>query len=440
MNPRERILAIALLGVVILLGGGFVLLKTLIEPIRDKDGGITLMRQEIEKKRGEIQKIQAEKAKLERWRQMSLPADVDLAQREYEKYLSDLVRQSKFAAGVSRVIPPQQIDTRSGLVPGKKEPVFVKLSYTVETQGDLLSLSSFLERFYRTGLLHQIKNISLQRPLTGGAGQRPDSLTIKLMIEALVMQGADARVYLTPVDQRLLVMEALNGMRRGPAGLALLPAVAGPGGPQGPRKLADNTRQYASIAGKNIFFGPPPPPPTVEKAPPPPVDKTDVTQFVFVTDITHDASKSEAFLFDHYSKSPKTRLRASPGFDTFRIRDAQGETVLQGKVVRLAERDVIFLANGKHYAWHVGQNLKECLVKPLKDEELKELGIKVPGKSPEPASKTPEATDPTEPAEKTPEPATKPSKRPAKTPEPASKTPEPANKAPEPLDAPPEGK
>ncbi|MBL8794196.1 MAG: hypothetical protein JNM56_09840 [Planctomycetia bacterium] len=409
MNPRERTLAIALLGVVVVLGGGFLLLKMLIEPIRDKDGGITLMRQEIEKKRDEIRKIQAEKAKLERWKQMSLPADVDLAQREYEKYLSDLVRQSKFAAGVSRVIPPQQIDTRSGLVPGKKEPVYIKLTYTVETHGDLLSLSSFLERFYRTGLLHQIKNIALQRPLTGGTGQRADGLDIKLVVEALVLQGADPRAYLAPVDQRLLVMDALNGMRRGPVGLSLVPAVAGPGGPLGGRKLAETSRQYASIAGKNIFYGPPPPPVVVEKAPPPPTDKTDVTQYVVVTDITHEANKVEAFYLNHYSGGPKTRMRASPGFDTFRIRDAQGETVVQGKVLRLADRDVIFLANGKHYAWHVGQTLKECLAKPLKDEELKELGIKPVSKSPEP---------------------------PDKKPEPEPKSPDPANKKPEPADTP----
>jgi hypothetical protein len=81
------------------------------------------------------------------------------------------------------------------------------------------------------------------------------------------------------------------------------------------------------------------------------------------------------------------RLLVSAGFDTFRIRDAQGDTLVSGKVVKIEDRDVIFLAREKYYSLHVGHNLKQALATPLGEEELQKLGIKTKSpseKKPEP--------------------------------------------------------
>jgi hypothetical protein len=373
MNTRERMLVMIILAAIIMGGGVLFILEGLVKPIRARNASIALLKQEVDKKRSEVQLIQAELPKLARWRQTSLPADSDLARREYEKFLTDLLRRSKFAPGASSVTP-KPADTRSSpTLPGKKEPIYTKLSFNVLTHGELSSLVTFLERFYRTGLLHQIKSFSIQRPFTTGASQRPNELDINLTIEALVLAGAENRPYLTPVDEQLLVLDAVASLRRGPGGLTLAAAATGPAGPLGARQLNSPPRQYASILGKNIFFGRPPAP-TLDKSP---VDNTDVTQFVYLTDITHSDKRTEAFLIDRYNDH-RTRLRASTGFNTFLISDAQGHPLLKGQVIRIDDRDVIFKANDKHYALHVGASVKEALAKPLKDEELKNLGI-LPG-------------------------------------------------------------
>jgi hypothetical protein len=389
MSPREqRILLVILLGIAVVLGGGVGGLKFFWQPIRERDGSITVLQQEIDKKRLEVAKLQAERVKLDRWRQMSLPADVDLASREYEKFLSDLLRQSKFAPGAFTIESKKGAKSPATL-PGKKEPIYTKLGFTVTTRGDLASLVAFLERFYRTGLLHQIKDVSIQRPRTASQGQRPGDLDITLGVEALVLKEAENRPYLAPIDQRIVALDALTAMRRGPTGLALAAVQAGPAGPLGPRALAEG-RDYRSILGKNIFFGPPPErpklvlPPKEEKV----VDKTDVREFVHLTDITQGPTKVEAFLWDRYN-SRRTRLQVAAGFDTFRIRNSAGDTLVSGKVVKIADRDVIFITNDKYYALHVGESIKEAMAQPLKDDRIKEFNLK-PLKGSTPSEPPPE--------------------------------------------------
>jgi hypothetical protein len=124
----------------------------------------------------------------------------------------------------------------------------------------------------------------------------------------------------------------------------------------------------------------------VKITPPPKDDKdrTDVTPFVHLTDITLGPSKAEAFLWDRYN-SRRTRLQVSAGFDTFRVRNGAGDTLVSGKVVKIVDRDVIFLANDKYYAIHVGESLKEALAAPLKDAQIKEFDLKpLKGGKPEP--------------------------------------------------------
>src|SRR5579871_6139497 len=98
MNTRDqRVLVVILLGVIGTAVAGFGGLKFFWEPIKDRENSINVLQQALDKKRQEVNKIMAEKKKLETWKQMSLPSDVDLASREYERFLSDLLRHSKFA-------------------------------------------------------------------------------------------------------------------------------------------------------------------------------------------------------------------------------------------------------------------------------------------------------------------------------------------------------
>ena len=86
-------------------------------------------------------------------------------------------------------------------------------------------------------------------------------------------------------------------------------------------------------------------------------------------------AKAEAFLNTKFNKDSKTRLRASAGFDSFRIRNSKDQILAQGKVVRIDKRDLIFRSGDKYYSIHVGDNLEEALKRPLNPSQLKELGL-----------------------------------------------------------------
>jgi hypothetical protein len=384
MNLRERILAMAVLSVVILVGVFFLLRQFVLAGLDERDNNIAALKMAIGNKQRDlatkqnwIQQKLKEKPRLASWRQLSLPVNAELSKRDHQKYLSELMRryenhlsemmdESGFTPGAR--ITARVTDTKGKAAPAGKAPPYTPVTVIIEdAHADLAGLVKMLERFYRTSLLHQIKNISIQRPLTARPQQKPGELDIKLTVEALIVTGAEDRAQLMPeVDRRLVALDALATWRGGPGSLALVPWAAGPTGPLGPRVLAEPQRQYASIAAKNIFFGRAPAAERVTG------NEFDSLQNVYLTTITRNDRRTEAFLYVRFSNR-RVRLRASAGFDTFRIQDGQGETLLHGKVIRIDDRDVLFKVDDAYYSIHVGQSLKEAMERPLKEGTIKEL-------------------------------------------------------------------
>jgi hypothetical protein len=382
MSVRERMLAMVVLGFIVLAGAVLMIQQFIWRPLRSRDDRISAVKSEIDEKRTKIAQIEAQKPKFEVWRRLSLPADLNFARLEYEKYLRELLRQSGFerqTGNVERTSPtviPKPADTKTGpTLPGKKEPIYTRLTFSVVAHGELADLVDFLERFYRTPLLHEIKKLDIHRPLTPSVGagpqQRTNDLDVDMTIEVLVLSGADKRNQLLPaVDWKLAAVDVVTDLCNGPTGLMVIPWAVGPTGPLGPGILASSSRQYGSIAAKDIFFGPKEVQQDTEQV----LDKIETTENVYLTDITHTGNKVEAFFYVQYDNS-KTRLRPTTGFDSFRIRNGKGVTLAQGKVVRIDERDLIFRSGEKYYSIHVGQNLQEALKHPLDASQLKELGL-----------------------------------------------------------------
>jgi hypothetical protein len=389
MNTRERILAMIVLGIVIVLGLGFLFKEFVYAALDDRKSNIERLRSSVAAKQTELLTKEAwmaqtlkDKPRLAYWRQLSLPLDTDMSKRDhqkflselmrrYENYLSDLLKESGFSA---YRISSKATENKGRALAGAKATFFTPVTVTVDGgHADLRSVVKMMERFYRTSLLHQIKNVQLQRPQTARQGQRPNELDVKLTIEAIVVTGAEDRMTLLPqVDRRLVLQNMAVAFQGGPSGLVLVPWFAGLTGPLGPRVLADPSRQYASIAGKDIFFGRAATPATARSANP-----FDSLQHVFLTDITHSPKGAEAFLYVRFSNGV-IRLRASAGFDRFRIRDSEGDVMLSGKVTRINDRDLVFSADERHYLIHVGQSVKEAMEKPLKEEQVKALEKSTP--------------------------------------------------------------
>jgi hypothetical protein len=307
------------------------------------------------------------------WPKISLPAaarpgvvaqdtaHADLARREYEEELSKLLRQSGFDAG-SFTIVPKPPDSKSGPTLANKKPIYTRLEFAVQLKGDLASLVDWMERFYKLRLLHQIRNLSIQRPVDSARNANTGDLDINMTIEALVLDTAEVRKTLVPDKP------------------PELPPLLTPG------------RQYASIAGKNVFFGPPPAAPKS--------DAIDATPYVKFESTTSSEGGLAATLWDavhnhdyeirprsvggyrvevyYYINNRKRSLRS--GGDALELRNEDGDVEHRWQIVRVEDRELILREKDKYYSLHIGEALAD--MKELSKGQLSALGIKA-----EPAAK-----------------------------------------------------
>lgn len=380
MTTRERRLSYALLALVLVGGITFVGYQMIWAPLKDRKADIARVTGEIEDRQLRIARIEKRRADLEKWSKLSLPADAvapgqatavpvkpgtveparaDLARREYEVELSKTLKAAGFEPGSFTIIPKPP-DNKTTPTFANKKPIYTRLLFTVEAKGDLASFVNWLGRFYKLKLLHQIRNLTIQKPM--GGDPRALELVINMTIEALVLDSAEKRKTLQAEKP-----------------------------PETPSLLTRSDDQYAMIAGKNLFFGPAvrereggdrPQRPTVDTA-----------QFVRLDGISSTANGLEATLWDEYHNrdykiTPKTvggyriessfklgnRSRPDSVGSTFELKDGEGKTELWWEVVRVFPREIIFRDDEAYYALRLGHTLAD--MKALSREDLALRGIK----------------------------------------------------------------
>ncbi len=406
MTQRERRMAIFLVGLA-LVGGLFLAYQLILRPLGEYDTTIANLEGEVENAQKEEAKVLKDKAQLEVWRLMSLPmdpgrsGDTRLARNEYYAYLNNLISKHRFA---EPNITPMESARAASTQQGKK-PIFIPVDFNLRAKVTLINLVQMLEEFQRTPLMHKIKNLTIDRPENSPAARRRggDALAVQMTIEALVVSGAERRPSnLLGVDHRLLALDALTVLRRGPAAIALVPSVVSPTGPLGARILEKLeqaaqargrkapkdedvvARSYRDIARKNIFQGAP----TTEKVQSFATgEEIEVTRYTFLTDITLSDWRSEAWIFMR-TNNRKTRLRVSSGFNSFLIKDDRDDVLVSGKVVKIDSRDIYFQTGESFYGIHIGQNFAEAMRRRLPQSEARSLGLIVSEGNSESSGKT----------------------------------------------------
>lgn len=379
MTRRERTLAFLLLPPLLLVGGGFLVHQLWYEPLRARDRRVEDLQREIDEKLAAVRKAQEKKKELDRYALLSLPRDVELARREYEEQLSKMVRASGFDAQ-SISITSKKPDTRTSPVLIKGQPpIYTRLEYVVQAKGELLSLVEFMEKFYDLPLLHQIRNLKVQRPSGGDRGRPTYELDYTLTIEALVLDRAENRKTLLSENP-----------------------------PDPPHLLASEERKYSSIAGRDVFFGPPPPAPVEareQKKPP----SADFAQFVKFDGYTESDRGPVISLFDAFNNNEQTisprldgegykvevkytlngRKRTLRSGKTIDVIDDTGELQHRWLVLKTTEREVFLQDEDSYYVVRLGQWLSEMT--RLTTEEAAGFGL-IPAKEKEPEA--PEAGKP----------------------------------------------
>jgi hypothetical protein len=362
MTQRERslFLVVVAVGVFVLLFGGFVGAQRLLDGLDEKDQQIDGLQREVSEKETKLLAFSLAQRKLDRWKAISLPPDLETARSRYRAFLQELCRRNHLQLRQIR---------ESGLVQttgaSKAATSFTSLTYQVQAGGTLPQLIGFLREFYSLNLPHQIREITITNESAGPATR----LDIALKIEALSLPNAPPRDFLMPVPEaRVLLLEVATALQQGPTGLAAGLWQLSPTGPRGSKKLAASAgsgREYPRLASKDIFAGLRPPPPPGPSA-------IEILKSVQLTGITSDTRRTEALLRNRATDS-KTRLTNDAPFE---VRDAKGQVILRGRVKTIGQRCVEFRAGPKQYRLCVGETLYEVL-RPdkLSPEEIQALAL-----------------------------------------------------------------
>jgi hypothetical protein len=366
MTQRERslFLVVVAVGAFVVLFGGFVTAQNLLAGLDEKDQQIESLQREVSDKETKLLALGLAQRKLDRWKAISLPPDLETARSRYRAFLQELCRRNHLQLRQIR---------ESGLVQttgaSKTAASFTSLTYQVQVAGTLPQLVGLLREFYALNLPHQIREITITNEAAAGSAT---PLEIALKIEALSMPNAPQREFVLPVpDARVLLVEAATALERGPTGLASGIWLIGPTGAGGSKKLAasaGSNRDYLRLGSKDIFAGLRPPPPPG----PPPIE---VLKSVQLTRITLNTRRTEASLRNRVTDSTIHLSHGGP-FDAFEVRDGKGQVVLKGKVKAISQRCVEFTAGTKDYRLCVGETLYEVLhPDKLSPEEIKALTL-----------------------------------------------------------------
>ncbi len=270
MTAREKKLLLVV-GVMGLVGVFYAGYEMILKPMQRNRAEQAKLMDELSEKQTLLDTMESAQKRLPTAKRRSLPADVDVAKREYEAALGYLLRSSGVPPGYT-IVPKDAGDVRSIPDIGPKRPAYQRIGYDVRMQKvDLPTVTKVLKAYYDLNLLHQITTLDIKRVEKEGSsggftrrgGDRAD-LEVTLHTEAIILDGAEQRRTLLPVP---IAFAAAGGIGGYQAVLHLPEAGRGIKTQQFPSVLATGAREYLAMEARDVFHGPLPP---IVKTPDPP--------------------------------------------------------------------------------------------------------------------------------------------------------------------------
>ena len=186
MSARERLLALAVVGVLGVVGLRWGLNRYWFEPMSDRSAHIQRLQSQLLTRQGELYEAKVAKLHFDQWRRTALPRDLCLAQTLYQDYLRGLLED----ASVTR-------PSITALAPRARGETYAVLVFSVRAECGLDRLSQLLRGFYQAPYLHAIRRLNIQ-PV--GEDGRVASFDVLLAIEALAMPDTVATENLPTLD------------------------------------------------------------------------------------------------------------------------------------------------------------------------------------------------------------------------------------------------
>ncbi|MFN9216904.1 MAG: putative Ig domain-containing protein [Planctomyces sp.] len=202
-QKRTKLLAAGLGAVVAVYFGRSIVTNWVMGPIRDLERKVTTAESQAEKLADQEIQLNVAQRNLKDWKAISLPGDLDSAQRLYREWVFDLARQCGFSGSGFEVIP--------GARSAQKEYSTVAVEIK-KAEVDLQGLARFLYLFDQSALLHRISGMKVDSP---GAQGNP-RLAVTLTVEGMSVTGTENRAELLPrtrlvggIDEKAQVLKAL---------------------------------------------------------------------------------------------------------------------------------------------------------------------------------------------------------------------------------------
>lgn len=213
MNSRERMLGLTV-GVLALLIGGYYAWDSFDASIAAREQQITQLEGQISGKERRLRTAKRDVARLNVYREQSLPTETDLARSLYQTWLLEAV-QSKGLVDIN-------VSTLGAR--GRRDAYFVH-TFNVTARGDLAKVTRLMHDYYSRDRLQRIRRISL-KPLRDSK-----DLELSMSIEALSLAKADHEDSLNDAPSKRLARESVD--------------------------------EYLQIVGGRNLFGPPNAPPRI---------------------------------------------------------------------------------------------------------------------------------------------------------------------------------
>jgi len=185
MNARERILAVSISLLLIVVGGYFLFDRL--------EQGLSNRRQQIDKLEQQVvtleRRVRSGKQADARWvgyREQSLPADHELARSLYQKWLLKEID----AIGMSGV-------TINGVPATSRGDAFHLHAFKITCKGNIEQLTKWLHQFYSVDILHRLRQLTIK--------PQSDSklLDLTISLEAVSLVDADVSELPTRASRRL---------------------------------------------------------------------------------------------------------------------------------------------------------------------------------------------------------------------------------------------
>src|SRR5262245_4767994 len=183
MKPREKLLAGALVGVLVLWQGGMLLDAFVFAPVRERALEISNREKSVFDKQRELRLSEEAARNMKDWLQRSLPPDPVVATSLYQNWLIELAGKTRLGNVV--VTPNKEIK-------GLKGDTFYIISASIKAQGTFDVLCDFLYELSRSGLLQRIRTMTLKTDDHKG----DPKLAIALVVEGLALKDAPSRTTL----------------------------------------------------------------------------------------------------------------------------------------------------------------------------------------------------------------------------------------------------